>query len=221
MSMMAADEVRPKTRNFYREEEYFSLNVSSGVLRNSAGVRMLTVPEELLLGLHRGLEEETGIAAPVILYKCGRWWGRQFARRHALEMRQFYDTDAGDLPLGFFLQVLRRVWALYGWGKLDLSFALREHGFIEVVVANPIYSEVVGNLGRPSEQLLAGILASLVSHMSGQELECVQTTCKSRGEQRATFLVGIRSRTDVVAAWVKQNRSHADIVHAIKANELV
>lgn len=218
--MMKPDEVAPRARNFYREEDYFSLNVRNGIIRSPIGTRMVGIPEELVMGLHAGLEEETGSAAGVVLYSCGRWWGRQFIKRHGTEIRQFYGMDVGDLPLHFQQQVLRRVWALYGWGVLELDFSLRERGFLEATVDNAMYAEVVGALGRTSDHLIAGVLASIVTDLAGRELECVEIACKSKGDPRCCFLLGLSSRVDVAAAWVKQGRARAEIVDAIAAGEL-
>jgi predicted hydrocarbon binding protein len=219
--MMKPDEVVPRARNFYREEDYFTLNVRSGVVRSPLGTRMVAIPEDLVLGLHLGLEEETGGAAGIVLYQCGKWWGRQFIKRHGTETRHFYQQDHADLPLHFFLQTLRRIWALYGWGRLDLSFELRDKGFVSVSVENAMYSDAVGNVGRTTDYVIAGVLASVVGDLSGRELECAEVSCKSKGDARCEFLVGIKSRVDIVATWVKQGRTRAEILAAIAQGQLV
>jgi predicted hydrocarbon binding protein len=219
--MMKPDDVQPRMRNHYREEEYFSLNVRNGVIRNPLGHRIVSLPGELIEGLHRGLEDETGAAAPIVLYKCGRWWGTQFIRRHGAELRQFYGMDGGELHLHFYLQVLRRVWALYGWGALELSFGLQERGFLEIQVGSALFSETVGNIGRTADHLVAGVLASIASDLAGRDLECVETACRSKGDTKCAFVLGIKSRIDVATAWVKAGKTHAEIVASIAAGELV
>jgi len=214
------DSTAAPPRNHYRPEEYFTYNVTNGVIRNTAGTRMLTIPDELISGIHAALDDETGAAAPIVLYNCGRWWGRRFIERHADELRRFYRKEAGEIPLGFFLQVLRHVWSLHGWGRLDLSFELEEHGFIVVHVLNAPYSDTVGNVGRPTEALMAGVLAAVVTHLAGRDLECAQTSCTSKGERQASFLVGTHARVEVVRSWAKQERSHAQIVEAVREGEL-
>ena len=218
--MQEANDLTPRGRNFYRPSEYFDYNVPNGVIRNSAGTRMLTVPQELLAGVHGALDDETGAAAPIVLYNCGKWWGRRFIERHANELRRFYQKDAGELPLAFFLQVLRRIWALYGYGRLDVSFELEDKGFIVVNVLNAPYSDTVGNLGRPTEALMAGVLAAIITNLAGRDLECAQTSCTSKGERQASFLVGTHARVEVLRSWIKQGRSHGQIVEAIQAGEL-
>lgn len=219
--MMKPDEIVPRARNYYRDEDYFSLNVKNGVIRSPIGTRVIALPEDFIRGLHLGLEEETGQAAGIILYSCGRWWGRQFIKRHGLETKHFYQLDHADLPLHFYLQVLRRVWALYGWGRLDVSFGLRERGFLEVSVENALYSDVVGNVGRVTDYLVAGVLSSIVSDLSGRDLDCCEIACRSKGDPRCEFLVGLKNRVDVVSGWVKQGRSRADIVGSIAQGEIV
>ncbi len=210
--MMKPDDISPRARNHFREDEYFSLNVRSGVIRNVSGTRVLTIPEEFIAGLHAGLADETGGAAPIVLYECGKWWGKQFAKRHASEMRQLYASEAGELPYHFFEQVLRRVWALHGWGVVDVSFDLRDRGFVVVNVQNAFYSDIVGNIGRTSDHLIAGLLASILSDISGRDLSCVEIACRSKGDAKCSFLVGVEARTSSVAAWVSQGRSRSDIL---------
>jgi len=218
--MMGPTEAVPGFRNRYREEEYFTLNVRNGVIRNPQGTRMMAFPEDFILGLHRGLEDETGAASPIILYSVGRWWGARFVRRQAQEIRAFFDVEMGEMPAALYLLVLRRVWGLYGWGKLDVSLDLSEQGFVRVDIDRSIYSEVVGNLGRPSEFLVAGILASMIGEMAGRELECVQVACTSKGDRRSTFLVGIKPRTDIVKAWVEQGVPTTEILDRVTQGEV-
>jgi len=218
--MMGPTDVVPGFRNPYRDEEYFSLNVRNGVLRNSLGTRLVAFPEDFILGLHRGLEDETGAAAGVVLYSVGRWWGARFVRRQAQEIRSFFDVEMGEMPASLYLLVLRRVWAPYGWGRLDVSFELSEQGFVRVDIDRSIYSEVVGNIGRPSEHLVAGILASVIGELSGRDLECVQVACKSKGDRRCSFLVGIKSRADVVRAWVDQGVGPTDIIDRVAQGDI-
>jgi hypothetical protein len=218
--MKKHDDIIRRTRNRHLPERYFSVNVRSGVTRSPTGVRVITLPEELILGLHQSLEDEAGSAAPVILYEVGKWWGRQFARHYVTELRSFYDVEPGDLPISFYLQVLRKVWAVHGWGQLQLSFDLRDRGFIEAQVDRAMYSDVVGSLGRTSNHLTAGILASLVGDIAGRDLECVEIASTSRGDQECRFLVGIKARTEIVESWVKQGRSPDEIVTAIQQDQL-
>ncbi|MEM6961871.1 MAG: V4R domain-containing protein, partial [Myxococcota bacterium] len=209
-------------RNHFRPEQYFSEhNVSTGVLRSPSGVRLLALPEDLITGLHRGLEDEAGAASSVILYSVGRWWGSQFMKQHEAEIRSFYNRDTKDLPLGFYLHILRRVWGLYGWGSLDLSFDLKEKGFLETIVDEAIYSASVGNIGRPTDHLVSGLLASIVGKLAGRELEAVEISCRSQGDPQCRFLLGQASRIQVVGTWVSQKRAPDDILSAIAGGELV
>lgn len=217
--MMGPSDAIPGFRNRYREEEYFDLNVRNGVMRSPLGTRMMAFPEDFILGLHRGLEDETGAAAPIVLYSVGRWWGARFVRRQAQEVRAFFDVEMGEMPASLYLLVLRRVWALYGWGKIDLSFDLQEQGFVRVDIDRSIYSETVGNIGKPSEFLVAGILASTVGEMAGRELECVQVACKSKGDRRCTFLVGMKNRVESIQQWVEQGLGPSDILARVEQGE--
>ena len=49
--MMKANDVAPRARNFYVEEDYFSLNVRNGIIRSPTGVRVVTIVGYALLFL--------------------------------------------------------------------------------------------------------------------------------------------------------------------------
>lgn len=219
--MMKPDDVSARARNFYREEDYFSLNVRNGVIRSPTGVRMVAIPEEFIAGLHAGLEDETGAASGIVLYQCGKWWGKRFVKAQSIEIRHFYSLEAAELPLHFYQQVLRKVWGLYGWGTLDISHEARDKGFIVVDVQNAMYSDVVGNIGKVSDYIIAGALASIIGELAGRPLECAEIACKSKGDVKCSFLVGVKSRIDVAQAWVKQGRTRAAVLEAIAKGELV
>jgi predicted hydrocarbon binding protein len=140
------------------------------------------------------------------------WWGKQFAKRHAAEVRQLYGTSADELPYHFFEQVLKRVWALHGWGTLDISFDLRSRGYVVLNVHNAIYSDVVGNIGKTSDHLVAGFVASIMSDIAARELSCVEIACRSKGDAKCSFVAGLGTRLEVVSAWVSQGRSRSDIL---------
>lgn len=219
MSTKSDTRLRKLAKNHYREDEYFALNVKSGIIRNPAGTRMLGIPADLFAGLHAGLEEETGSASGVVLHACGKWWGERFWKRHAAEVRKFYGTDLTDMSVHVQQKLMRRIFALLGWGLVETNFDLMEKGYLEVVVENAVYSEVVGNLGRTTDHLFAGVLSSIMSDLAGRQLDCIEIACRSKGDASCAFLVGLESRVRVADAWVKQGRTRAQILEQLTSSE--
>lgn len=214
------NDVIARGKNLFIPRKYFDANVRSGILRSPTGVRLISLNEDFIQGLHRALEDETGAAAPIVLYSVGKWWGERFIRQHESDVRRFYDSEVGELPLAFWTHVLRRAWGLFGWGQLEVSFALQDRGFVEVVVAGALYSDTVGNIGRTADHLVAGVLASIMRTLAGRELEACEIACRSKGDTDCRFVVGLKSRVAIVEAWVKQGRSRDEIVRAIESGEL-
>ena len=207
-------------KNPYREGEYFSLNVRNGVIRSPIGTRMVAIPEDLVLGLAAGLEEECGSATKVVLYACGRSWGQRCMKRLGIETRQFYQRDQAELPLHFHTQVLRRVWALYGWGLLQFDHSTSDKGLLEAIVENAMYSDVVGNVGKTTDHIIAGVLAAILSELAGRELHAVEICCKSKGDARCHFMIGTEARTKILDSWVREGRKRREILDAIARDEL-
>lgn len=195
----------------YAPRRYYQLDVGAGVLRSSVGARLLSVSEDMILGIHEALADETGEAAPVVLYSCGRWWGKRLIRRLLAEQKQLFGHDTLELPLGAFAVLLRRAFACLGWGQVELDFSLQEQGFVGVMVERPMYAETVGVQEQPSEALLAGVFAAMVSELAGRELEAAQLLCPSVGNSHASFLIGLKGRVAVINAWQAQGRSLEDI----------
>jgi predicted hydrocarbon binding protein len=95
---------------------------------------------------------------------------------------------------------------------VDFSFELKDRGFIIVNVQNAMYSEVVGNIGRTSDHIVAGLLSAIGTDLAGRELECVEIACRSKGDARCSFLLGMGSRLTAVEDMVRGKRSRVEIV---------
>jgi len=216
--MKRPEEPSPQAQNPFRAGEYFSLDVRKGVIVNPVGARMIAVPDQLIQGLEAGLIEEAGAATPVILFSVGKWWGARYAKRHGTETRQFFGRELHEVPLAVYVQSLSRSWALMGLGKLELSFQYAEAGFVVADVQDSPYSQAIGKSDRPTDHLIAGVLASLISEISGRELSCSEIACKSLGDRTCTFVVGTAERLSPVSSWVKQRRTVTEILESLRGS---
>ncbi len=217
--MKRIEEASAQAQNPFRAEDYFSLDVRKGVIVNPIGSRMIAVPDQLMQGLEAGLLEETGSATPVILFSVGKWWGARYAKRHGAETKQFFGRELHEVPLAVYLQSLRRSWALMGLGRLELSFKYAEAGFVVADIQDTPYSAAIGKSDRPTDHLVAGVLAALISDISGRDLSCAEIACKSMGDASCRFVVGTTDRLAPVATWVKQRRSVNEILESLRSSQ--
>jgi hypothetical protein len=83
-----------------------------------------------------------------------------------------------------------------------------------------MYSDVVGNVGKTTDHIIAGVLAAILSELAGRELHAVEICCKSKGDARCHFMIGTEARTKILDSWVREGRKRREILDAIARDEL-
>ncbi|HAO12619.1 MAG TPA: 4-vinyl reductase, partial [Planktothrix sp. UBA8407] len=76
--------------NYFAYDAYVKGDLELGLLENRLGGRLLGLPSTLLEAIYTGLEQETGQAARLVLFNCGRWWGKNFYVRFCEEISEYY-----------------------------------------------------------------------------------------------------------------------------------
>ena len=198
--------------NFYAESAYLKTDIALGTTRNRAGTRIICLTADFLHGFRRAITDECGPAAETVFKSCGKRWGKLFAARFEKEMTEFYGKPLQEFMLALFQACLVELFSHHGWGKPVLDLTKHDKGLIIIEVKEAIYAELVGKAEQPADTLMAGIFAGFFSQLSGQDLDCVQTTCRACGSDRGRFVIGLAPRLAPVAAWVQNGKSHDDIV---------
>lgn len=201
--------------SYFSERYYLKTNVHTGVARNRAGTRILSLTSDFLIGLRNALVFECGKAADAVMKTAGRKWGTSFATRLDKELSAFFERSLAEQPLAVFQASLVEAFSHHGLGKLALDITHYPRGLLVCTVENPIYAGLVDNPSQPVDTLLAGILAGLFSHLSGRELDCVQTQCQACGMPDSRFVLTLPSRLEQVEDWRQEGKSHAEIVAAL------
>lgn len=201
--------------NYFLPRLYVKSDLELGLLENRSGNRLLAIPDTLIKALYRGLEQETGLASRLVLYNCGRWWGKNFFGRLRQELRHHFGRDIGDLSMAEFLDSLGQCWAVHGWGRIELDPSYSEQGFLLIQTWNSPCAAQAPPMQRPVCFLDAGILASLFGQLCGQELSCVQISCESLGADCNRFLVGLEVRLDPVTEQVENGLDYGAILTSL------
>ena len=189
--------------NYFAPQAYVRSDLELGLLENRQGDRLLALPESLIAGIYLGLEAETGKAARLVLFNCGRWWGRSFYRRFCEEITDFYRKALPDMEMIEFLQCLQQCWETHGWGKLELDHSYYDRGFLHVKTWHSPFAQKAPNWNRPACFLETGILEIFFSKLTGKELRCVQIDCESMGADYNRFLLGLKERIEPAESWVE------------------
>ena len=177
--------------NYFATNTYVRSDLELGLLENRRGDRLLALPETLIQGIYAGLQKETGQASRLVLFNCGRWWGKNFYTRFREEVSDYYGVGLGDMAMAEFLQCLQQCWITYGWGKLELDHSHQHRGFLVVKTWNSVFAKQATRAEVPMCALEAGVLAAFFGQLTGKQLYCVQTTCESMDADCNRFILGL------------------------------
>jgi hypothetical protein len=200
----------------YYNDDYLETDVRSGVTTNRAGTRLLALSSDFLLGLHQALATECGEAASTVFRTCGRTWGRQFGVKFERELSHYYGRPLREFPVSLFEACLKEAFSRHGWGRVEIDYTHHEHGLIVVDLPDCVYAELLGKQAPEGDPLMAGLLAGLFSHLSGQNLDAVQTMTKSKGETHNRFLLTLPTRVQAAERLLDQGKKHEEIVAALE-----
>ncbi len=204
--------------NYYATDVYVRGDLELGLLENRQGDRLLALPETFLQGIYAGLEKETGQASRLVLFNCGQWWGKNFYTRFCEELTEYYGTAIADMEMAEFLQCLKQCWVTHGWGTIELDQSHHNRGFLVIEIRNCAFAQQAGNQSRPVCFLMAGVLSSFFSQLTGKPLHCVQTICESMGAECNRFILGLEARIKPAEEMVATHQSHDAIMDALTAS---
>jgi len=200
--------------NYFASDAYVQGDLELGLLENRRGERLLALPEVLLQGIYAGLDKETGQASRLVLFNCGRWWGKNFYARFCEELTDYYRQPLADMPMIEFIQSLEQCWITHGWGKIELEQSYQDRGFLVVKVTNSPFIGQAPQGSQPVGYLEAGALCAFFSQLTGRDLHCVQTTCESMGADCNHFVLGLPKRMESVETMVT-NMDHDAIMQEL------
>ncbi|MFN3678382.1 V4R domain-containing protein [Thermosynechococcus sp.] len=199
--------------NYYAADAYVQGDFETGLIENRKGARLIALPDILLQAIYAGLDQEVGQASGVVLFNCGRWWGKNFYRRFVEEVSEYYRRPLAEMEMVEFLQCLKECWKTHGWGTIDLDVSFYQQGFLVVKTWDSPFAAVAPkNTGQPQCAAEAGILESFFSQLTGRDLHCVQTACETLGATNNLFVLGLRERVEPAKAWLQEGQDHDTIM---------
>ncbi|GAP95495.1 V4R domain-containing protein [Leptolyngbya sp. NIES-2104] len=198
--------------NYYASDVYVRGDLEMGLLESRRGDRLLSLPETLIQAIYAGLNKETGQASRLVLFNCGRWWGKSFFSRFRDEVSDYYGTPLVEMQMADFLQALKQCWITCGLGKLSLDQTYHDRGFLIVETHHSPFARLAIDATLPSCHLEAGIFTSVFSQLAGRELHCMQTRCESMGAESNLFVIGVQKRLEAAEVLVEKQLDHESIL---------
>ncbi|MDX2257105.1 MAG: 4-vinyl reductase [Pseudanabaenaceae cyanobacterium bins.39] len=201
--------------NFFDYQAYVKGDLEIGLLENRRGDRLLAVPDTLISSLYAGLAKETGQASRLVLFNCGKWWGKNFYTRFTESLEEYYSQNLAEMDMVTFIQSLKACWVTHGWGKFEFDPQYQAQGFILIKTYNSPYVRPVANNNLPTGYLEAGILTTFFTRLTGRELLASQTTCESLGATCNTYIIGLPERLQSVEQLLIEGHSHEQILKTL------
>jgi predicted hydrocarbon binding protein len=198
------------------ETQLLSYDLREGVVFNPARTRLCLLSTDLLNGVYKAVHEEAGPAWRLIFKHCGRTWGQRLCRRLDRECMALAGKPLRELPLEEFLNFVTRYFSFHGWGQvgLDVTHATRS-GIVEASLANSVFAAIITDEEEMVDSMICGILASLLSHLSGNELDCLQTVCSSKGAEVSRFLISGTTRLEAGEDRVRAGETHEALLASL------
>jgi len=210
---------KPMRGNLFAPDAYVQGDFESGLMETRTGSRLMALPALLLESIYEALEEETGQAGSLVLYNCGRWWGKNFYRRFASEVTEYYGQPLAEMEMIVFVQCLKECWKTYGNGVIDLDFSRYDNGFIVVKIWRSPFAYAAPPSKAPVCFAEAGILSAFFSQLTDKDLGCVQTSCESQGSDCNRFIIGLSERLKSVSAHLEEGHDHDTIIERLCSNQ--
>jgi hypothetical protein len=201
--------------NYFAPDAYLQGDFEFGLIENRQGSRLIALPEVLLQAIYAALENEVGPSAGVVLFNCGRWWGKNFYRRFGEELSKYYNKPLAQMEMVEFLQCFKQCWKTHGWGRIDLDFDYYQQGFAIAKIWNSAFAELAPQGNRPACFFESGILSTFFSQLTGRNLHCIQTSCESMGADCNNFILGLSERLKPVQSWLEEGQDHTAIMERL------
>ncbi len=201
--------------NFFDYNAYVKGDLEIGLLENRRGDRLIAVPDTLISSLYAGLAKETGQASRLVLFNCGKWWGKNFYTRFTESLEEYHSQSLAEMDMITFIQSLKECWLTHGWGKFEFDPQYQAQGFILVKTYNSPYVRAIAGNTLPTGYLEAGILTSFFTRLTGRELLAVQTTCESLGASYNTYIIGLPERLQIVDSFLTEGLAHETILQRV------
>ncbi len=213
--MLATTDLLEGLENFF-DEARLGFDLREGTLWNPAKTRLCLLSTDFLTGVYAAVKDEAGPAWPVIFKTCGRIWGERIMRRLEREAQTVGNLQLREMPVTMFLRFFREYFVYHGWGLMAIDVAqARETGIVTASLEDSIFAEIIRDEENFSDPMIAGILAGMLSHISGHELDCVQTECISRGAEASRFVVTGAARLRGAEDKIKGGMTHEQVVASV------
>lgn len=124
--------------------------------------------------------------------------GREWAKRHLPRVEQLAQKQYGrtlrETELQLALELLSGSLGVLGLGRFDVDLTWRGRGLLLVLHHHSPFADILGEGEEPCCEILAGLYAGFLSHLSGRTLSAVELACSRTPGTPCRFAVATESR---------------------------
>lgn len=201
--------------NYYTLDDYYQ-NAGYGKILDKYKKRVVLLTEDFVVGFQKGLEDEVGDVAQLIMYKCGYEWGSEDMKNFDKRFTEEFDgRSMAEMNLNMVLETWWWPLQITGWGSWQFDFSFKNQGLIFVDLYDSAIAKSIGNIGKVACHFYAGMFASVFSYLSKKELEGIEIQCYSMGEDFCKFMIGSNKKVNAADFWVKEGATAKEIMNKI------
>lgn len=198
--------------NYFTSPNFLCADVQSGVVRSRGGTRLVGLSADFLRGFVSACEHEAGSATPVILRRCGLFYGARLARRIESELNAHLTAPLRDCQMIEFDGLLKDLWRGLGMGEIDIGWEHGQHGFLPVSLVNSPLQDI-GPKGHVADDTFCGILEGFLGHFAVECLTCLQSGDLRLGDKSGTtFVLAVPDILPRLQSLIQAKTAHAQIV---------
>jgi predicted hydrocarbon binding protein len=167
-----------------------TFDMEAGTVISNTDVRVIYLSSDIIHAIYDVLKYETGDAWPLILKNCGVIWGKQVSSSLEKELQAAGSKKLGHLTVESYIGLLEAYFANHGWGKIHFHMESAEsHGAIRATLNNSLFAATLGHLDAPVDYMIAGMLESIFSSISEQNLRCIQISYAYSDTDASDFII--------------------------------
>jgi uncharacterized protein len=211
-----ANAPQPFRHSYYAPDQFFEKQPGSAIIQTIYGQRVLRASTLFIESLARSLESVPGVDAGRALYQIGFQFGQQEMDSFVPRVEREFDVPFDKMHLGVLLETWWWPFRAKGWGDWRCDLQQVSSGLIVVDVFDSIIPAALGQTGKCSCHLYAGMFAALFSRIAGRELACVELQCACAGAKHCQFLIAAPKRVDAASMWRARGADAATILKDLK-----
>lgn len=198
--------------NYFTSPNFVRTDVQAGVLRSRGGTRLVGLSADFLHGFVSACEHEAGSATPVILRRCGLFYGARLARRIESELNSHLTAPLRDCQMLEFDGLIKDLWQGLGMGEIDIGWTHGRDGFLPVSLVNSPLQDI-GPKGHVADDTFCGILEGFFRHFAAEGLTCLQSGDQRLGDKSGTtFVLAVPEILPRLQSLIRAKTAHAQII---------